>query len=477
MAEMPFIGGAYKARGSQLNAQECVNLFAEFDESGEGRSRGALIGTPGLSLFTTAAGSGVNRRIYVTATGRLYAVRGATLSEIAANGTATAVGTLETTIGNVSITDNGFELLAVDGVRGYLVDLSDNSFSKLNASTFPAGATHAAFHDQLFIVNKGNTGEFYTSGVLDGTDWDVLRYATAEGSADNLVGIYSNGANLYLLGTESTEVWYNSGDSAFTFDRVPGALLDVGCAAPFSPAVLNDRLFWLGGSSEGYGTVWAMQGYQPQRVSTHAIEKDIGDMTAISDAVGWAYQQEGHAFYVLTFPTGNKTYCFDSSTGLWHRRAYLDPYTKDYQRHLGLCHAFFRNQHIVADWRNGNLYRMGLETYSDNTAAILRRRTMAHIANEGKRMRYASLQIDAEMGVGLQTGQGSNPHIMMQYSDDGGKTWSNERWAGLGKVGQYAARAVWRKLGISRSRVFKIEISDPVQVHLTNAYIDLQPTE
>jgi hypothetical protein len=484
--KIPFIGPAYQHSAIQLDCQECINLYPEMDESGAGKNVACLIGTPGLSSFATAGGSGTMRGLYTTSTGAMYAVRGNTLSKISTAGAATTIGSLHTdgtTLGGGATTctfaDNGITMLVADGLYLYAVTLTTEAFADV---TLPDSmyVTHVTIQDHRFIVNRASgtqsqKARFYCSGNLD-TTFDAAYYATAEGSPDALVAVISNGDNFYLFGTDSVEVWYNDGSSGVPFALVPGGHKDIGCVAAYSVALINDRPVWLGGSSEGHGQVWALDGYNPVKISTTALDHEISLMSTMSDAVGFCYSQEGHLFYFLTFPTADVTYCYDFSTRLWHRRAWLNP-AKSLERHLAQYHAFFNNRHYVADRRenNGTIYELSMSTYTDDGQEIHRLRTCPHISNENKRMIHRSFQLDMEVGQGLQSGQGSEPRAMMQFSDDGGRTWSYEIWADIGAVGNYSTQVEWRKLGVSRDRVYRVMISDPIKTVIIGAYIEAVP--
>lgn len=207
-----------------------------------------------------------------------------------------------------------------------------------------------------------------------------------------------------------------------------------------------------------------MQGYTPVRISTHAVEFAIQGYSDVSDAFAYSYQAEGHSFYVLTFPAGNATWVYDVSTQLWHERAYRDPTTGALGRHRSNCHMYFGGEHVVGDYENGNIYALDLDCYTDNGNILPAIRAAGHVADSDYMFLYwHSMQVDIEAGVGLVTGQGIAPVIMLDWSDDGGHTWSNEKWASMGAIGKYSARAIWKRLGRSRDRIPRITITDPVK--------------
>jgi hypothetical protein len=462
---IPFLGGSGHARSVSVNVSRTVNLYAEMDA--EGKAQIALYGTPGLVQFATTHAAEV-RGLY-EASGRLFAVVGATFYEVSGAGVATNRGTLTSTSGAVSMADNGLMVAVVDGANGYQFTLATNAFAQIADPDFPA-ADRIAFQDGYFIINDSGTGSFFVTSLY-GTDVDPLDFASAEGAPDPLISLICDHRELWLFGDESTEVWFNSGAADFPFERINGAFLEMGCGAAHSVAKLDNSVYWLTQDKRGHGQVVRAQGYQPQVVSTKAVEFAIDGYATIADAIAYTYHQEGHAFYVLTFPSANATWCLDVTTGLWHERMYWDGAEN---RHRGNCHAFCFGRHLVGDHTNGKIYELDLDAHTDDGAALRAIRRTQHQHAQGKRLFWSSLQIDIEAGVGLVTGQGSDPQMMLRWSDDGGKTWSSEHWRSMGAIGEYSRRAIWRRLGQSRNRVYEVAITDPVKRVIIDAWADVE---
>lgn len=462
---IPFLGGSGHARSVSVNATRTVNLYAEM--GAEGKNQIALYGTPGLVTFVTPASAEV--RGMHEADGRLFAVVGATLYEISSAGVATARGTLSSSIGQVSMANNGLHVAIVDGTNGYRFTLATNAFAQITDLDFPA-ASRISFQDGYFILNESGTGAFWITSLY-GTDVDSLDFATAEGAPDDLVSLICDHREVWLFGGESTEVWFNSGAADFPFERINGAFIEMGCAAAHSVAKADNSVFWLSQDKRGRGHVVRAQGYQPQIVSTRAVEFAISGYATISDAIAYTYQQEGHTFYVLTFPSANATWCLDISTGLWHERMYWDG---SENRHRGNCYAFAFGRHLVGDHTNGKIYELSLDAFDDAGDEIRAIRRTQHQHAQGKRLFWASLQVDVESGVGLTTGQGSDPQMMLRWSDNGGKTWSSEHWKGMGALGEYSKRVIWRRLGASFNRVYEVVIADPVKRVIIDAWADVE---
>lgn len=468
MAQFAFVGASYTARSKTFDAQRCVNLYPEMSQSGPGPSKSvaALIGTPGLALWASLAGGGVRGLLRFNATTAI-AVCGTNVYRLATTGAATLLGVISAGDGPVSMASNGAVVMLVTGQFGYFVDPAAGTVTPITDTDF-LGADRVDYLDGYFVFNRPGTGRFQITQLL-GTDIDGLDFATAEGSPDNLVSLIVDHRELWVFGESTTEVWFNSGNADFPLERIQGAFIEQGCAAKHSVAKMDNTVYWLTADDRGQGMVQRAQGYQPQRVSTHALEYAIAGYSRIDDAVASTYQQEGHSFYVLTFPTASKTWVYDASTNLWHERAWRNPADATLNRHRAQCHMAFAGENIVGDWEAGNLYRLDLDAYTDNGAFIPRVRSCHHLAADYKWQFFHALQIDMEPGVGLPVGQGSDPQAMLRWSDDGGFTWSHELWASIGKIGERRTRVRWRRLGKSRDRVFEVTITDPVKVVIVGA--------
>lgn len=467
-----FIGPSYESRSKNVDAQRCINLYPELNELGTGKEKevASLIWTPGLSSLCTV-GDGPIRGAYTASNGELFVVSGSKCYQVSNGWAATELGTLNTATGLVSMADNGTTLVIVDGSFGYTVTFSSDAFAQILDGDFQP-ASQVFFLDGYFLFIKTNSKDFFISGI-NAVTFDALDFATVEGTPDNLVGGIVDHRDIYLFKEASTEIYYNSGDADFPFARAQNAFIEVGCAAKFSIAKMNHAVFWLGKDDKGSGVVYRAQGYQPQKISTHAVEAAIQGYSEISDAVAYTYQENGHYFYVLNFPTADTTWVFDASTNLWHERMYLNDGV--FERHRANLHTIAHSKRVVADYENGSLYEMSSDFFDDDGVEIVAQRVAPHYSSDGQRIRHNSFELDFETGVGLNgTAQGSDPKVVLTWSDDHGHTWSNEKWASMGKIGARLTRAIWRRLGMSRDRVYKVTITDPIKRVIIGANIDVE---
>jgi hypothetical protein len=465
----PFVGPAYAARSSNFDAQRSVNLYPEISGSGDSKSTAMLIGTPGLVLWAALSGATV-RGMIVFNPSTLVAVVGGSVYRLDRSGISTGIGSVTNGTTPVSMASNGTVIMVGTGkTDGYFINPTAGTTTAITDPDF-AGAGNVSYLDGFFVWNVPNTQRFQISQNL-GTGIDPLDFASAEGAPDLLVASIVDHREIWLLGDNSTEVFYNAGNTDFPFQRVQGAFIETGCAAPYSVAKMDNSIVWLAKDDRGHGTVVRAQGYAPQIISTRAVEYQIAKYASIDDAVGFSYSQDGHLFYVLSFPTGDATWVYDASTQEWHERAWRNT-DGTYRRIRGNCQAEFGGKTLVGDWENGNIYQLDLNTYTDNGTALVRIRQCPHLNQNYFYQFFNRLQVDFETGVGLATGQGSDPQAMLSWSDDGGHNWSSEMISTIGKAGEYKARAVWRRLGKSRDRIFRVSVSDPVKVIMIGAAVD-----
>jgi len=542
----PILGQSYIARSINAADNRLVNLFPEAIPDG-GKEAGFLNRAPGLQFLQTV-GTGPIRALWAHQTNGsdFYVVSGIQVFKLTStSATPQLLGTVSGT-GPVSIADNGATIFFACNGPSYTYFEPTGEFNQITDENFP-GAVTVAYIDNLFVFNEPNSQRIYSVDTVDPVTatyiyplvFNATDVSSADGSPDGVVAINVDHRQMWVFGTDSVEVWYNAGLANFPLTPVQGAFNEIGCAAPYSVAKLDNALFWLGTDARGQGIVYKNNGYSGIRVSTHAIEYAIAQYGNISDAVAYTYQQEGHAFYVLNFPSASKTWVYDVSVQAWHERASGN---EGQYRHRSNCQCNFGGTIIVGDFENGNIYAFDLDVYADNGQIqrwLRSWRALPTGQNNLKRTAHHSLQLDAESGVGLNgidpfaplknllaegfpflatelddditteagigllavtpittsddlltesgedilvsvaTVQGVNPQAMLRWSDDGGHTWSNEHWRSMGAIGQYGYRTIWRRLGMTeklRDRVYEVSGTDPVKIAIMGAELFITPT-
>ena len=378
---------------------------------------------------------------------------------------------------------------------------SDGAFS---------GANTVDIIDNYFVYNDPGTQKWGSSDFLSPIS-PALSYGLKDGGPDNLVSLIVDHREVYLLGETSSEVWVDAGLTPFPFQRIPGTSTQHGIAAVFSVARLGNSFAYVSRNSRGEAQIMQMNGYIPQRISTHAVENTLTGQN-VEDAIAWTYQLEGHECYVVTFPSIDLTWVYDIATQMWHKWLYVNN-DNVYERHRGNCCALFQGMVLVGDYENGKVYMLDRQNYTDDGQEIRRLRRAPHLVADLQRQYFDEFQIQFQPGVGttglsIQTGAiqpstiqspytiypsesltvGPNeilylgevstiniqdtttyPQAMLRWSNDGGSTWSNEHWVTIGQQGKYKNRAIWRRLGMARDRVFEVVVSDPVKAVIVSA--------
>jgi hypothetical protein len=458
--KVPFGLHAYEDYSKPVNAQRLINFFSA-PQPPDSKNNPVLYPTPGQTLFVTV-GNGPIHGMHVF-DGKMYVVSGTNLYSVTSSGTTANLGTIS---GNerCSIEDNGFEICIVNGNYGYIYN-AISGLQKITATAFYS-TNRVAYLQGRFLFPKTNSNEFFASAYQDGTTYDALDFQVDLTDPSNLISLIAHHGEVWVFTENGIEIWtYNYNESSFPFQRVNGAYIEEGCAAAHTPVVLENILYWLSGELG----IYRAAAYTPQRISTQAIERAIRSYSRIDDAFAYGFIEEGHYFYEITFPTANESWRYDVNTGLWHQ-----PQTGSSGRYCANAHSFFNKKNYVGDYRNGNIYELSMSTYSDNGNTIYRTATTPQIHSGRLRAVMDHLEIDIESGVGLTTGQGSDPQIMLRYSDDGGFNWSNQRWLTMGEIGEYLKRVRFHNLGMFYQRMFEITISDAIKPVVIDAFADVE---
>ena len=476
--KLNLMGGSYVARSPVASAQRCLNLIAEpLPQDEDEPARMVYHQTPGLRTLATLP-TGPVRAIRQVTTGAVYAVGGNVVYALDANWNPTALGSITSGLTTpVSLCDNGLQLVIVDGsANGWTVTLATNAFAEIADPTGSfRGGDRVDFLDTFFLFNVPGTPQFESSLSLS-TTFDPLYFANKESYSDLLVALIVAKLEIWLIGTRSTEVWYNAGAPDFPFQRMTGVFIDHGCAAKYSVAGIDNAVFWLGQDRFGQGIAYKGAGSDAERISTFAIEAALAGYATIADAVGWTYSLAGHSFYVLSFPAADKTWVFDIATRLWHEWCWLDGDGVEHRHRANCC---FNCNGIVAvgDWQSGNLYALDNAAFDDAGAPIKRLRVFPHIeGDDGQRMFFRDFSANMSTGGALaNTTDATQPVVYLSYSDDRGVSWSDPLPSGLGASGAYRTQPQWNRLGMARGRVFALEWSVPADIALLGAWVDVAP--
>lgn len=467
-----FVGPSYVYRTTNFDNQRAINLYPVLSETGSSKNKYILCPTPGRTVFSTIPVQSI-RGEYSTSD-RAFVVAYNTLYEILSDGSYTPRGTLNTFAGNVSMADNGIQLIIVDGTAtgGWIFDLTDGTYVQITDGDFEGGVT-VCFIDGYFLLNVPNSGIYQWSALYDGTSWDGADTANAEGSPDNLVAVVTVHRQVFLIGGNTIEVIYNTGNSPDPFATIQGVFIEYGTDAPFSVQQTANTIFWLGRDKSGANIAWMAEGYSPKRISTTAIEYYLSKYD-VSTATSYSYQEDGHYFVVWNIEGAPSSLCYDITAEQWHERAFWNTNAGMYQRDRANFHMYIFGKHLVSDYENGNIYEQSLLYNDDNGTLIKRSRTMPYFTDDLEYIYFSEFQIDMLTGVGLVTDANDaniNPVINLRWSDDGGHNWSTEIAAPIGATGEYNTRAIWRRLGRSRARIYECSIVANIPVYLIAAHL------
>lgn len=477
---IPLIGGSYTAKSIIASAQRCINLFPEKNPPDSPAPYTHYL-TPGLDTLIEGPVTKPVRCTFRASDGQLFRVVGPNVYYVNTDFEDVLLGTIADATTPVSMADNGFAIILVDGTdKGYAIDLTAHTFGNIDPTNF-YGGTKVDYLDTFFLLNRPGTNQWYISltnstyaDLIAGTAFDALDIASKVGYPDPIQTLIAMHREVWLIGALTTEIWYNAGTPDFSFQTQPGAYIEHGTIAPYSVATQDLSVYWLSQDNEGQAMVMRGAGYTALRISTHAIEQEIQTYETITDAIGCCYQQNGHVFYVLIFPTANKTWVFDQSTELWHQRCWTDE-NGELDRHRINCCANAYGKIVVGDWENGNLYAFNTDTYTDDGNPISRIRSMPHLMNDNKRVVYD--QFTADMQCGQIVDSSENPQVYLRWSDDRGQTYGNYVAQGLGQTGQYLRVLAWSRTGMARDRVYELMWSANAKTALNGAFIDITELE
>ncbi len=420
--------------------------------------------SPGAVI--TAAISGTTLTVASVTSGTLYVGQTIQGTGITTQTIITALGTGSGGTGTYTVNNSQtIASITMYALNWTVLPSSDGAFT---------GGETCDIVDNYFVYNRPASQQWGASGVLSPISGST-SFSSKDGSPDNLVALIVDHREVYLMGEASSEVWTDVGAIPFPFQRIPGTNTQHGIAAKFSVSRFGDSFAYVSRNNRGQAQIMQMKGYVPTRISNHAVENSITNQY-VDDAISWTYQLEGHEIYVVSFPTLELTWAFDLASGMWHKWLYTNN-DGTYTRHRGNCCAVFQGMVLVGDYQNGSIYEIDKNNYTDNGQHTRRLRRAPHLVSDFQRQYFDELQIQFQPGVGISgittplndEVVGADPQAMLRWSNDGGSTWSSEHWTTIGKIGRYKNRAIWRRLGTARDRVFEVVVSDPINAVIISA--------
>jgi hypothetical protein len=446
------------------------NCYVEALEGG--KVQFTILPDPGLRLFSAIGGTGTIRGIFALGN-LLYTVSGEALYRVTSVGAATNLGTIVgqkpvIIVANRKVPDPQITIIA--DTKRYT--LTGSTLTELPVGDLPAGVHSATFLQGRTIYGL-NDGRFYPSAVNDSTDIDPLVFGEAEVSADNGVRVFTNSEELWYFGSESMQPFRGTGNSDSPFEPLQGAASGKGSGLLSKHAVcmFDNAPTWV---TEICQVVRAA-GYSAQRISNHAVERDIQatkDAGLADEITAFEWTREGHWFFVLCLP--GATWVYDGATKLWHKKtSYLLPRS----RMKFLANAF--DKLIVGDADGTNLYEMSATAYDENGEHLISAVQSSILSGFPAGGTVHEVYVDCEMGLG---DGGADPHsaepqLIMQYTKDGGHTWQGNRMRPLGEQGHYQGRVKYTRLGSfgPQGIAFRFSCSAPIKRAVLQAYARVEP--
>lgn len=464
MKPLPLFGTGVSSYSQVVTAQRRLNCFYDIRVD---QDKAAIIvqGTPGCFFTFTFPDAPI--RGWIVVGSLIYCVAGHGLYSASIGGSIMFLGALPTVSQFVSIADNGVQITIVDGVTGYVHNYTSGVFQgQITDPAFPNGCNTIAALDSRLVAERVGTRQFQVSAQLDGTTWSPSLFASKEQYSDAISACWSWAGMLVFFGFGSIEFWQDAALVPQPFQLIQGSTQTWGLAARYSVVLCNNTMIFLAQNTQGGGVqVMKFNGYTPQRVSTSDIEAIIGAFPIFQDAVALTYMVNGHPMYLLTFPNAARSFLYDDSTGIWYEMQTGVALLARYFGNLGIA---FNGKNYISDQTTGNVYQLDMNTFTDAGTLIKRQVCSRHIRQAGNEFSLDEIVLDMETGVGLTTGQGINPMLMMQLSRDGGRTFGAERWKPLGLGGQYLSpRMKYDRLGSAKDFVARWTMTDPVKFIIT----------
>lgn len=454
---------SYQNDSLPVSAQRAVNCFAE-SQPRTAKARVAVFGAPGIYAFATCGDGPIRGAIEIS--GTAYFVSGDEFWTVSAEGVPQLLGSGISGLAPVSLDGSDEEICIVNGTTGHVYDIAAKTLTQISDGDFQAANTVTVVNS-VFVYDWKGTNKFFISEVLAAGNIDPLNYASAESSPDPVKAVKNRNGILMVFGDHTTEPWDHTGASNFPFSYIKGGTIDRGAAAPLAIVSEDSSLFFLGDDRVFY----RLNGLQLQRISTHALEQEWQGYATTSDAFCFRVPINGHKFIYLTFPTENTTWGYDIATGLWHERVSWDQSGREVRWRVN-CAVTAYNKVLVGDSRSGRIGVLDPATYTEFGDPIVTTLVSPPVYAGGNHFAVPCLELDMETGVGLTTGQGADPKVMLEYSTDGGAAYTPPQlWRTMGAKGARETRLQWTELGSAYQMTFRFSVSDPVKRVFTGCRI------
>lgn len=456
-----FIGPSEPLGDRKASAQRSINLYVAEVEGGGEDKQYILESAPGLAAALVTMPADV--RGMIVARGVWYVVAGTKFYSLTTAGVYTELGTLVSSSGFVSMKETRDQVVMVDGTYGYVWNIDDATFGSISDPDFSPAAWVEEL-DGYAIFSNPQTDQFFISELDDASSLDALDFSSADSQPDSIVTHRVVRRELMLMGERSIETWVNSGDPDFPFVRYNSTPIDVGVVGNRAACNAADTLYWVGQTGRGVAYVFELQGHQPVRISTQAVEEALATADDLADVWMWTYQSAGAEFVAISAAGMRTTWVFDVSVRKWHERCEL--IDGEYEKLRVDQIVYVDGDHYVS--AGAKIHRMGADVYQIAGDHLARERTWPHLIKPSfEPVAYRGVELMCTTGHDSAEGQ-----ITLEISNDGGYVWGPALLRPLGAVGRRMQRIRWLMLGTSRDRVFRIRCTDNVPLTLYGVVID-----
>jgi len=475
MAKWPgFVGGTGVAQTLTGSLEETINLYVERLPE-HAANDAALLPTPGFQAWGTAVDVGTRAMVSI-ANNRLFAVIGPSLWEFASTGQGTKRGTVAADGNPAQMAYNGViggQMAIASGGNIYAYDLTTNV---LTGPYLTGGYTHVAYASGFGLAFNATTGKVNLSNLNNLTVWNAGQFFQRSLFADPWRCLFVDQNNLiWLIGTDSFEVWYNTGQGTQPWAPLSGLVGVIGIVGPFAYATAQVGNTWVARNQSGQGLLVMTRGGQPESLSSRAMASAASGYSrngGLADTEIVHHQLDAHVFTNVTFPRGG-TWCYDHIEQSWTRRGKWNPQAGQYDVWHPRAHVMAFGKHLVGDRETGTIAEMdGSFATELDGRGIRRLRRAPALVSEKRRAPIDQLELLMDVGLGVQSGQGAPPEVLLRVSDDAGRTWSNELRASTGAAGAWRTRVYWTRLGLFHHAAAELTYSDPVPFRIVDAYLN-----
>ena len=471
-----FCGGFYESVNPVLDNESLINCYPEKAEQPTETAQIALFDCPGKKLMWNLTGE-------IQVPGG-FTINGRTFFACSHLWEGTLAGPVNWgSLGSVPVkpsilTANETQLVILNNGNLYVFTLATNVLTAVNMAQFNGPVSQIGFADGYIIATIQNSHTFQQSNLEDATTWSGLNIEPVSYFPDNIVSMICDHREVWFSSGKKTVGYYNAGAGYPAFIPIQGAFIENGSGATFAMVQLDNSVLWLDQDERGNMIARRLNGYVGERISTHATELAWQQYATTNDAVGWTYQEQGHSFWVLYFPSANATWAFDVSTNFWHKRGSWVQQAGVFIADRAMCHTFNFGMHLVGDPFSGNVYQLSSQFSTENGNLFRRLRRSPTTNDANKWIYYSQIEFDIQTGLAPQppltdgNGLPRPAQVMLRWSNDAGRNWSNTYTLSCGFAGETEKRVIKRMLGRGRKRVWELSWTDPVPVRIAGAYLE-----